>query len=48
KALEQVGAVRVPAVGQPFDPVVHEALVVTETDEFPADTVLDELEAGYA
>lgn len=47
KALESGGVQRVPAVGQTFDPVVHEALVVTETDEVEDGTVLDEIEPGY-
>ncbi|MBX3110489.1 MAG: nucleotide exchange factor GrpE [Fimbriimonadaceae bacterium] len=47
KALESGGVLRVPSTGEAFDPSVHEALVVTETDEHPDGTVLDELESGY-
>ncbi len=47
KALEQAGVKRVPSVGRAFEPEVHEALVVVETDEVPDNTVLDEIEPGY-
>lgn len=47
KALESAGVQRVSSVGQPFDPEIHEALATVETQEVPADTVTDELEAGY-
>lgn len=47
KALESANVVRIESVGQPFDPEKHEALVTVETDEYPDETVVDELEAGY-
>ncbi len=47
KALEKGQVQKIEAVGQPFDPKFHEALVTHETDEYPNETVLDELEAGY-
>jgi molecular chaperone GrpE len=47
KALEGVGVQRVSSVGQMFDPEIHEALATVETADLPADTVTDELEAGY-
>ncbi|OGF57244.1 MAG: nucleotide exchange factor GrpE [Candidatus Fraserbacteria bacterium RBG_16_55_9] len=34
------------ALGQPFDPSLHEALLLVETDEKPS-VVLDEFERGY-
>ena len=37
----------VPAVGEPFDPEWHEALVHQESDEVAAGSVLQELERGY-
>lgn len=38
---------RVPAVGQPFDPSVHEAIQQVETDEHPPGTVIAEVQPGY-
>ena len=34
------------AVGQPFDPVLQEAVVANESDQ-PPNSVLEEMEAGY-
>lgn len=46
-ALESEGVLRVKAVGEPFDPRVHEALGMVESDEHPSETVVEEIEAGY-
>jgi molecular chaperone GrpE len=46
-ALERLGVVRVPAVGERFDPALHEAIAAEESDEVDADTVIDELVPGY-
>ena len=35
------------AVGEPFDPRYHSALVQEESDEYPEGTVLEELQKGY-
>ncbi|HMF55057.1 MAG TPA: nucleotide exchange factor GrpE [Pyrinomonadaceae bacterium] len=45
--LESMGVEPVPAVGQPFDPHVHEAVVTEQTDEFEPDTVMQEIVRGY-
>jgi molecular chaperone GrpE len=45
--LSSVGAERIEAVGQPFDPKLHEAVGSEETAEHPEDTVVAELRAGY-
>lgn len=45
--LEGQKVVRVPSVGQPFDPEVHEALATVESAEHEDGTVLDEIESGY-
>jgi len=45
-ALESQQVVRIAAVGQPFDPEVHDA-VATEASDQPEDTVVAELRAGY-
>jgi molecular chaperone GrpE len=45
--LEGLGVEPVEAVGQPFDPHVHEAVVTEQTEEFEPDTVIQELVRGY-
>ncbi|MCH2108139.1 MAG: nucleotide exchange factor GrpE [Polyangiaceae bacterium] len=45
--LGRVGIERVEAVGQPFDPSVHEAIQHMETTEYPAGSVAAEVQAGY-
>lgn len=45
--LEALGVKPVPAVGEKFDPHVHEAVVTEATDEFEPDTVMQEIVAGY-
>lgn len=46
-ALEKMNVQRVPAQGEPFDPRVHEAIEVVESDQVPDHHVLEELQAGY-
>src|ERR1700693_3244004 len=46
-ALERLGVVRVPAVGERFDPALHEAIAGEESDDVQEDTVVDELVPGY-
>ena len=38
---------RIPAQGEPFDPRVHEAIEMVESDAAPDHHVLDELQPGY-
>lgn len=45
--LERMGIKRVPAVGMPFDPAVHEAIQHVESPDQPAGVVLHEVQAGY-
>ncbi len=45
--LERYQVARIPAVGLPFDPHVHQAVERVETDQHPEGTVLEELQAGY-
>ncbi len=45
--LESEGVTPIAAVGQPFDPHQHEAVVQEETSSVPDDTVLTELQRGY-
>jgi molecular chaperone GrpE len=45
--LEAEGVTPIEAIGQPFDPNVHEAVVHEETADFPDNHVIDELQRGY-
>ena len=45
--LEALGVKPVPAVGEQFNPHVHEAVVSEPTDDYAPDTVIQELVAGY-
>jgi molecular chaperone GrpE len=47
EALGREGVVRIPTVGQPFDPSVHEAIQQVETSDHAAGTVLAEVQPGY-
>lgn len=47
EVLEGLGVEPVAAVGQPFDPHVHEAVITEQTDDFEPDTVMQELVRGY-
>lgn len=47
EALEQAGMTKIEAVGHPFDPRLHEAIMQVEDDSVPEDTVVEELRAGY-
>ncbi|MCA1578984.1 MAG: nucleotide exchange factor GrpE [Acidobacteria bacterium] len=45
--LDTLGVKQIPAVGEPFDPHVHEAVITEATDEYEPDTVIQEIVAGY-
>lgn len=46
-ALQRLGVVPVPAVGERFDPAIHEAIAAEESDDVTEETVVDELVPGY-
>jgi molecular chaperone GrpE len=46
-ALGKTGLKVIPAVGQPFDPHVHEAIEMVDTTEVPDHQILEELQHGY-
>jgi molecular chaperone GrpE len=46
-ALERIGVVPVPAVGERFDPALHDAIAAEESDDVTEDTVIAELVPGY-
>lgn len=45
--LEGIGVKPIEAVGQPFDPNFHNAVMQTESDEYESGTVAQELQKGY-
>jgi len=45
--LQKLNVERIPAQGQPFDPNVHEAIEVAESNDVPDHHVLEELQPGY-
>jgi molecular chaperone GrpE len=47
EALSREGISRVPTVGKPFDPSVHEAIQQVETSDHAPGTVLAEVQPGY-
>jgi molecular chaperone GrpE len=46
-ALQKLGVQPIPALGQVFDPRVHEAIEMVDTTEVEDHHVLDELQRGY-
>jgi molecular chaperone GrpE len=44
--LEAMGVKAIPAVGEPFNPHVHEAVVTEATDDYEPDTVIQEMRTG--
>ena len=47
KVFEKFNVKPISAKGQVFDPAFHEAVMQEETDEFPNNTVINELQKGY-
>lgn len=47
QVLQQQGLVEIEAVGQPFDPHVHEAVMQVESEEYQSGYVVEELQKGY-
>jgi molecular chaperone GrpE len=45
--LQKLGVKRLEAKGQPFDPRLHEAIEMVETDKAPDHSVVEELQSGY-
>ena len=45
--LEALGVKPITAVGEPFNPHIHEAVVTEATDEYEPDTVIQEIRSGY-
>lgn len=47
KVFEKFHVTPISAMGQTFDPTFHEAVMQEETDNFPENTVVKELQKGY-
>jgi molecular chaperone GrpE len=47
EALQKLGVQRIPAEGQPFDPRLHEAIEMVESNQVKDNHVLEELQPGY-
>jgi molecular chaperone GrpE len=45
--LEALGVKQIVAVGERFNPHIHEAVVTEDTEEFEPDTIMQEIRAGY-
>lgn len=47
-ALKEEGIEEIPALGQPFDPNLHQAVqTIPATEDTPADTIVEVLQKGY-
>ena len=47
KVLAQFGIEEIEAVGKPFDPNLHEAVAVRQTDEAPPQSVVEQVQPGF-
>jgi molecular chaperone GrpE len=45
--LDSHGCKKIAATGEPFDPNLHQALQMQSSDEFPANTVIQDLRSGF-
>lgn len=45
--LKDYGVEAIKSVREKFDPHLHEAVAVVETDDWPDDTIVEEVQAGY-
>ena len=46
-SMAKLGLEEINAAGEKFDPNLHEAVMQTQTDEYPEETVIQELQKGY-
>ncbi len=47
QVLERFGVKPVESLGEPFDPALHQAMGQMETEEFPANSVAQQMQKGY-
>ncbi len=46
-SLSKLGLEQIKCVGEKFDPNLHEAVMQTPTDEYPEETIINEMQKGY-
>lgn len=46
-SLTKLGLEQIKSVGEQFDPYLHEAVMQTQTEEYPEETIIKELQKGY-
>ncbi len=46
-SLAKLGLEQIKSVGEKFDPNLHEAVIQNKTEEYPEDTIMQELQKGY-
>ncbi len=46
-SLTKLGLEQIKSVGEKFDPNLHEAVMQTQTEEYPEETIINELQKGY-
>ena len=47
EALDKAGLKKIETEGKEFDPNLHEAVMQTPTSEYPENTIINEMQAGY-
>ena len=47
ESLTKLGLEQIKCVGEKFDPNLHEAVMQTPTDEYPEETIINEMQKGY-
>ena len=47
ESLSKLGLEQIKCVGEKFDPNLHEAVMQTPTDEYPEETIINEMQKGY-
>lgn len=47
ESLKKLGIEPITSAGQPFDPHLHHAVEMVETDDYPDHTILEEYQRGY-
>lgn len=47
KILKKFNVKPIKSIGKPFDPTFHQAIIQEKTNNYPKNTVIDELQKGY-
>ena len=46
-SLGKLGLEQIKCVGEKFDPTLHEGVMQTQNEEYPEETIINELQKGY-